>query len=1020
MAETEQHYPAGELLRAAQLEVAAELRGDGGNNPKASLREGRRTPGTGEGHEYTFQCKRWPEVLTGKPLLIRASRSRGGWTQADVTRLTENTLRVTTEADLGSHNIQAQLREDQAATWRVLAERLATVGEENHPVRLESAGWMIGRGAPKVARDTNPGRWVADWASLKLNPRQRQAVEQALASEVMFLWGPPGTGKTDVVAHIVEGCCRQGLTVLFLAPTKVAVDQALERICDLLARDSGFDAGLVQRAGTIDVESLRDRYGDYVDPERIAARLSAQLQNLLTEKNAVLATARAGIALYDRLRGLEEDLATARGDYEKAGKAVRKATQEHGEAQSAAGQLALRLQSMNPPTGWRAEQKQIKLDNALAEFRAAERRASDAETVQKAATATRAEAQATIARITSEITRRATGLVGLPSRADLVKQAEALRKDIEEAEAELRRVTDAVRANCRVLGTTVAKAVQSRSLLKRVDVVVIDEAAMVDLPSAWYVSGLAGKRVVAAGDFRQLPAITKAVDDRATVQDDRAHARRWAATDPFRAAGLVDGAGTVLQDPRLVALDTQYRMRAPICDLVNAVAYPDAPLRTGRDDVSRIPFNTLVDAHVLLIDTSQHRVRGASHKSNPVHAAAIRELVRGLQYDGVLPGRKWQDVPQGERATDRLAVITPYRDQVTALRQTLTERFGTDHEGLVATVHRFQGSQRPLVVLDTVAGASDLLGRFYEGTGLDSQTCRLLNVALSRAQDHLVVIADVEFLRRKLSPHSEARVMLDHVEAHAQTLSVDQLIPIRSAADLARLPAEELTRPAFFPADQVDHAVRWDIERARTRIDIYTFLLTQARVRRWESLFAERVAAGVEVVIHTRSPEEQQEGKAEERQRALVEHLRSLGCTVVFRERMHEKVFIVDGTVLWHGSLNLLAGMGPTDLMMRLEDAESCAQAQKVMDQARMERPVYRGTQGGAGRGGGRKNPAKEEGARVGAVVWGRLYLNVPYERRNEAKQEVNADWDGDNKLWYIKDGSVPREDIQHWLRPKR
>jgi hypothetical protein len=56
--------------------------------------------------------------------------------------------------------------------------------------------------------------------------------------------------------------------------------------------------------------------------------------------------------------------------------------------------------------------------------------------------------------------------------------------------------------------------------------------------------------------------------------------------------------------------------------------------------------------------------------------------------------------------------------------------------------------------------------------------------------------------------------MLDHLETHAQTISVDQLVPIRMAADLAALPNEEPSRPAFFPADQVDRAVRWDIERA--------------------------------------------------------------------------------------------------------------------------------------------------------------------------------------------------------------
>ncbi|MBP2362842.1 hypothetical protein AB0K86_29525 [Streptomyces clavifer] len=35
---------------------------------------------------------------------------------------------------------------------------------------------------------------------------------------------------------------------------------------------------------------------------------------------------------------------------------------------------------------------------------------------------------------------------------------------------------------------------------------------------------------------------------------------------------------------------------------------------------------------------------------------------------------------------------------------------------------------------------------------------------------------------------------------------------------------------------------------------------------------------------------------------------------------MHEKVLILDGSVLRHGSKNLLADIGPTDLMMCYAD----------------------------------------------------------------------------------------------------
>ncbi|MEU2599691.1 AAA domain-containing protein [Streptomyces hirsutus] len=129
-------------------------------------------------------------------------------------------------------------------------------------------------------------------------------------------------------------------------------------------------------------------------------------------------------------------------------------------------------------------------------------------------------------------------------------------------------------------------------------------------------------------------------------------------------------------------------------------------------------FNPLVDAPVILIDTSKQRIVGPDHLNDTVHEAAVHELVRGLQYEGVLPGRKAGDVPAGERATDRLAVIAPYRAQVQALKSSLAYRFGKSYEGLVGTVHRLQGSQRPIVILDTTAGSVRSPGSFFNGSGL--------------------------------------------------------------------------------------------------------------------------------------------------------------------------------------------------------------------------------------------------------------------------------------------------------------
>src|SRR5579871_3662965 len=62
----------------------------------------------------------------------------------------------------------------------------------------------------------------------RLNSDQESALRLALGSEVSFIWGPPGTGKTFTIARIVEALLSKGNSVLLISHTNTATDGALK------------------------------------------------------------------------------------------------------------------------------------------------------------------------------------------------------------------------------------------------------------------------------------------------------------------------------------------------------------------------------------------------------------------------------------------------------------------------------------------------------------------------------------------------------------------------------------------------------------------------------------------------------------------------------------------------------------------------------------------------------------------------------------------------------------------------
>lgn len=150
---------------------------------------------------------------------------------------------------------------------------------------------------------------------------QTRAAERAIEPGLRFTWGPPGTGKTAVLARAVKLAIDGGSRVLVVAHSNVAVDVAIERIANLVGPEA-VDDGRVLRVGT--PHSLDEQVRAKVLADEVAARRRpdlAERRELLRRERRKLAgelrstsDREAAHSAAVRLTEIRQDLSTLEGE----------------------------------------------------------------------------------------------------------------------------------------------------------------------------------------------------------------------------------------------------------------------------------------------------------------------------------------------------------------------------------------------------------------------------------------------------------------------------------------------------------------------------------------------------------------------------------------------------------------------------------------------------------------------------------------------------------------------------------
>jgi len=291
------------------------------------------------------------------------------------------------------------------------------------------------------------------------------------------------------------------------------------------------------------------------------------------------------------------------------------------------------------------------------------------------------------------------------------------------------------------------------------DLIVFDEASQVGLAHALALAPL-GKQVIFAGDPQQLAPIAKS---------EHPNAKAWLGESMFahRRRG------------HECLLDEQNRMEESICDVVSNVFY-EGKLLVAQDAeadpvwrLSRVVADVAPmgrkNVHIHLC-----REQGMFHGGfgGPVRfesADFIGELVQRLAASGL--------------AKKQITVLTPYRAQRTIIRNNLRRKNIRDVR--VSTVHRAQGTECHTVIFDVLFANTEFFDKEMGGA-------RLINVAVSRAQSRLIIVA------------SEADLSYDWLRR------VSNVISHRDGAGDDAVPLADVIFQPTFPISAVGTIVRYN------------------------------------------------------------------------------------------------------------------------------------------------------------------------------------------------------------------
>lgn len=643
---------------------------------------------------------------------------------------------------------KALMTVDETQLLRNIRETIVKIkeNEENPPLILANKVF----GLDKIKSNL----FQCDSLPSSLNNSQKNAIKLSLGSDVTFIWGPPGTGKSATLGTIAKLLMKSNKSILISAHTNEAVDGLMEKIIEDIPA-SNLSEGEILRWRTTQSEKIKHITPSAIISNKIEdlnnkrekltlemAKIENELENLkkkyhilndkLSRLYELLDEEKKLKSILDNNNFLLKEKQILASNINNQIYEITKLIKKHEKSN-----MIIKLIKKRKISKLKDNLSKLNVDyNCLLE---------ELKVINESFIINKGLYKELIDEL-EKYKKELSDLHISEKELYLIKQniekltavKTKISKDIDKIQLEmdsLKGYEYELLQKSKILGTTLTTATINSHLRKKsFDVVIVDEVSMAPCPSLYATCSLGKEKVILCGDFYQLSPIS--ISNRA----------KWLSNSIFDIKGITDKIKNNENIKELAILDTQYRTHPQIANSIVDIVY-HGKLFNGLNSNHKNFYSQHLSPYpgyqCILIDTSNNesisnpwckRKNGSWINENTAEIAiklTIKALNSGIKSIGI---------------------ITPYREQATLYKSKIKELKENYINCKIeaATVHKYQGRQMDMIIFDIVDGygkhnLTPLLNGYH-----GSEAMRLINVATTRAIGKFIVIADVNYIEQKL------------------------------------------------------------------------------------------------------------------------------------------------------------------------------------------------------------------------------------------------------------------------------